>query len=289
MENLNLMKIKSICTKLFLLLTLLSLASACSSVTGTGRSQLNLVNDSEINQVASLQYRELIKDSPLSKDKKKTQMIKNVGARISKAAEQMLRDYNRPEEITDYKWEFNLIESDEVNAFCMPGGKVAFYTGILPVCETEAGVAAVMGHEVAHAIAKHGNERVSQQTVVSTAGTLLGIGLGIGGTSAVTADLVLTAYSVGSEFGVLLPFSRTHEAEADRIGMSLMAMAGYEPTEAISFWERMGKQSSSSSSYFFSTHPSEKQRVKNLNKYLEEAQSRYVPYQAVSGSKTKKK
>jgi predicted Zn-dependent protease len=280
---------KSIFTKLFLLLVLLSLASACSSVTGTGRSQLNLVSDSEINQMASLQYKELLQEAPLSKDKQKTQMIKNVGARISKAAEQMLRDYNRPEEIADYKWEFNLIESDEVNAFCMPGGKVAFYTGILPICETEAGVAAVMGHEVAHAIAKHGNERVSQQTLASTAGSLLSIGLGIGGASSVTADLVLTAYSVGSQYGVLLPFSRTHEAEADRIGMSLMAMAGYEPTEAISFWERMGKKSSGSTPFFFSTHPSDKQRVKNLNKYLEEAQTRYVPYKAVSGKKAKKK
>ncbi|MDR1297384.1 MAG: M48 family metallopeptidase [Deltaproteobacteria bacterium] len=251
---------------------------ACSPVVGTGRSQLNLVDDAELNQSAALQYTELIKDSHLSSNREQTRMIRRVGDRISRAARELMASEGRAAEVEAYKWEFNLIESDEVNAFCMPGGKVAFYTGILPVCQTEAGVAAVMGHEVAHALARHGNERVSQQMMTSIGASLLSIGLGVGGVSGGTSDLVMTAFSVGSTYGVLLPFSRSHEAEADRIGMSLMSMAGYEPQEAVNLWERMAENSGGKSPPFFmSTHPSDQQRIKNLQSYLPEAQQRFKP------------
>ncbi|MDR0355775.1 MAG: M48 family metallopeptidase [Deltaproteobacteria bacterium] len=261
-----------------LLLLLCFFVSACTTVAGTGRSQLNLVNDSELNQAASLQYSQLIKESHLSSDRTKTRMIRRVGDRISRAAKQFMEAEGRGAEIANYKWEFNLIDSDEVNAFCMPGGKVAFYTGILPICQDEAGVAAVMGHEVAHALAKHGNERVSQQMMTSLGANLLGIGLSIGGTSALTSDLVMTAFSVGSTYGVLLPFSRSHESEADRIGMSLMAMAGYNPQAAVDLWQRMDAQETGSGRPFFmSTHPSNKQRIKNLQSYMPEAEARFQP------------
>ncbi|MDR2301618.1 MAG: M48 family metallopeptidase [Deltaproteobacteria bacterium] len=258
-------------------LGLLCLLSGCTTVVGTGRSQLNMVSDDELNQAASLQYSQLIKGSHLSSDRQQTRMVKNVGARIAKAAERLMAAEGRQHEISGYKWEFNLIDSKEVNAFCMPGGKVAFYTGIMPICQDEAGVAAVMGHEVAHALAKHGNERVSQQMMVGIGANLLGIGLGIGGVSSGAADLIMTAYSVGSQFGVMLPYSRAHESEADRIGMTLMAMAGYDPHQAVELWKRMASSGGSSPPYFLSTHPSNQQRIQGLEKYMPEAMEYYQP------------
>ncbi|MDR1677458.1 MAG: M48 family metallopeptidase [Deltaproteobacteria bacterium] len=264
--------------KSFLLIACLTfLLAGCTSVVGTGRSQLNLVSDSELNQAASLQYSNLLKESHLSSNRKQTKMVKDVGARIARAAKEYMAAEGRSDEIASYKWEFNLIDSEDVNAFCMPGGKVAFYTGIMPICQDEAGVAAVMGHEVAHALAKHGNERVSQQMMANIGANLLGLGLSLGGATAGTSNLLMTAYSVGSQFGVLLPYSRSHEAEADRIGMSLMALAGYNPTEAVALWKRMDAKGGSSPPYFLSTHPSNKQRIQGLEKYLPEAQSKFRP------------
>jgi predicted Zn-dependent protease len=257
-------------------LALVWLISACAPVAGTGRSQLSLVSDSELNQTAALQYRKLIAESKLSSDRAASAMIKRVGAKISEAARELMASYGRESEIAGYQWEFNLIDSKEVNAFCMPGGKVAFYTGILPVCKDESGVAAVMGHEVAHALARHAAERVSQQTVANLGGALLGIGLSMGGVSSGTSDLVMGAFALGSQYGVLLPYSRAHEAEADRIGMSLMAMAGYDPHAAVDLWRRMAQSSGRSSTPFFmSTHPTDSQRITNLEKYLPEAMERY--------------
>jgi predicted Zn-dependent protease len=272
MQSIN--RFKSI----LLVLALACLLAGCASVVGTGRSQLNLVSDDELNQASSLQYSQLLQESHLSSNRQQTRMVKNVGAKISQAARQLMASEGREAEIDAYKWEFNLIDSEEVNAFCMPGGKVAFYTGIMPICETEAGVAAVMGHEVAHALARHGNERVSQQMMTNIGANLLGLGLSIGGASGATADLVMTAYGVGSQFGILLPYSRSHEAEADRIGMSLMAMAGYDPQEAVNLWRRMdAKSGGSSPPYFLSTHPSNEQRIKNLESYMPEAMEKYRP------------
>ena len=257
-------------------MALLWLMSACAPVAGTGRSQLSLVNDAELNQAAALQYSQLMRESKLSTDRAQSAMIKKVGARISKAAKELMASYGRESEIANYQWEFNLIDSKEVNAFCMPGGKVAFYTGILPVCQDEAGVAAVMGHEVAHALARHAAERVSQQTLTSIGGALLGIGLSLGGVSSGASELAMTAFNIGSQYGVLLPYSRAHEAEADRIGMSLMAMAGYDPQAAIDLWRRMAQQSGRGGTpYFMSTHPTDQQRISNLQKYLPEAQARF--------------
>jgi predicted Zn-dependent protease len=250
--------------------------SACAPVAGTGRSQLSLVDDSELNQTAALQYRQLIQESRLSTDRQSSAMLKKVGARISEAARELMASYGRESEIANYQWEFNLIDSDEVNAFCMPGGKVAFYTGILPICQDEAGVAAVMGHEVAHALARHAAERVSQQMMANIGQSLLGLGLSIGGASSGAANVAMSAFAIGSQYGVLLPYSRAHESEADRIGMSLMAMAGYEPQNAVELWRRMSQMSGRGSTPFFmSTHPTDQQRISNLEKYLPEAQGRF--------------
>jgi len=247
---------------------------ACAVVPGTGRSQLSLVDDAELNAMANQQYSQMIQTGPLSKDQKNTALVKKVGGKISKAAETYLREHGLENEISTYKWEFNLIESDQVNAFCMPGGKVAFYTGILPYCKGENGIATIMGHEVAHAIAHHSRERASQQMMTSLGGAALSVGLGVGGASSLTSDIAMAAYGLGSEVGVLLPFSRAHESEADRIGLSLMAMSGYNPSEAIAFWERMAAAGGKSGANFLSTHPSDEKRIADIKRYLPEAQAR---------------
>lgn len=249
--------------------------TACATVPGTGRSQLSLVSDRELSAMAAQQYAQMIKEGPLSTNKRDTAMIKKVGANISRAAETFLRENGLAAEIAGYHWEFNLIEADEVNAFCMPGGKVAFYTGILPYTKDETGVAVIMGHEVAHAIAHHGRERASQQTVASLGGTLLNLGLAMGEASALTSQAAMAAYGLGSQVGVLLPFSRAHESEADRIGLTLMALAGYNPAAAVDFWRRMSENDGPSGPEFLSTHPSDQTRVAEIQKYLPEAASRY--------------
>ncbi|MGL4208486.1 MAG: M48 family metallopeptidase, partial [Candidatus Adiutrix sp.] len=195
-------------SKILLILSVLLFViftSACASVPGTGRSQLSLVKSSELNAMANTQYSQIIKKGPLSTNRQDTAMIKNVGAKISKAAEEYLREHGLAADIPNYNWEFNLIESEAVNAFCMPGGKVVFYTGILAYTKHEAGVAAVMGHEVAHAIAQHSRERASQQMMTNVGATILNIGLGVGGTNPLTAEMAMAAYGAGSQVGILLP------------------------------------------------------------------------------------
>ena len=259
---------------LVLMVAVVALA-ACATVPGTGRSQLSLVGDSELNAMASSQYRQMVQKGPLSTNQNDTAMIKRVGSKISRAAEQYLKDHGLANEISSYNWEFNLIESKDANAFCMPGGKVAFYTGILPYCQGENGVAVIMGHEVAHAIAHHSRERASQQLMTNVGGTLLSVGLGVGGASSLTSDVAMAAYGLGSQVGILLPYSRAHESEADRIGLYLMAMAGYNPQAAVGLWERMAAGSGKGDSDFLSTHPSDQRRIADIKKYLPEAEAIY--------------
>ena len=248
--------------------------SACAAVPGTGRRQLSLADEKQLSALAAQQYAALIKQGPLSTNQKDTAMIRKVGGNISRAAETFLRSQGLASEIANYKWEFNLIESDEPNAFCMPGGKVAFYTGILAYTRNEAGVAVVMGHEVAHAIAHHSREQASQQALANLGGQLLDLGLALGGASGLAGQAATTAYGVGSQVGVLLPFSRAHESEADRIGLTLMALAGYDPAEAVPFWRRMSEsQGGGGGSDFLSTHPSDQRRVADIEKYIPEARA----------------
>ncbi|MDR2141047.1 MAG: M48 family metallopeptidase [Deltaproteobacteria bacterium] len=262
-----------------LALGLLCLASACAHVVGTQRSQLSLVPESELLPLAAREYQRILAQEKISTDSQKTQMVKRVGARIQLAAEKYLTMFGRSSEKYYYHWEFNLLDSPKVNAFCLPGGKVAVYEGILPIAQNEAGLATVMAHEVAHALAHHGSERMSQNLLRNLGGQALDIGLSSRGVSSGTARAFLTAYGLGSQFGILFPFSRTQEAEADRIGLSLMAMAGYEPEEALKFWGRMGQasQRSRATAEFLSTHPSDQSRIANLKAFLGEAKSRFVP------------
>jgi predicted Zn-dependent protease len=248
---------------------------SCSTVPITGRKQLSLVPESEMQSMSYQQYDQFLKENKLSTDSEKTAMVKRVGARIQGAVEEYMRANNMSSQLEGYRWEFNLVESDELNAWCMPGGKVVFYTGILPVCKDESGIAVVMGHEVAHAVAKHGSERMSQGLVAQGLGTALAVALE--DQPAQTQQLWMTAFGVGAQYGALLPFSRQQESEADHLGLVFMAMAGYDPHVAVPFWQRMSQGGGGKPPEFMSTHPSDETRIANLNKLMPTAMKYYQP------------
>ena len=246
----------------------------CKTVPLTGRKSLSLISSSEINTMSFQQYNDLKRTSNLSKDATKTNLVKKVGTRIQNAIELYLRANGQADLLNGFEWEYILIESPEVNAFCMPGGKVAFYTGILPYCQDEAGIAVVMGHEIAHAIAEHGNERMSQSLLQQMGGIALSAALTE--KPAQTQALFMQAYGVGSSVGVMLPFSRKHESEADELGLYFMAMAGYDPQKAPAFWTRMSQSGGQKPPEFLSTHPSDQSRINHLNEVMPKAMDYYV-------------
>ena len=250
--------------------------SACSTVPITGRQQLNIVPMSSMLSMSFQQYDQFLREHPLSTDAEKTAMVKRVGENISKAVERYLIDNNLSAEVKNYSWEFNLVESEEINAWCMPGGKVVFYTGILPLTRDESGLAVVMGHEIAHAVAKHGNERMSQGLLAQTGGVALSEALR--SKPAATQQLWMAVYGVGAQVGLILPYSRLHESEADRLGLIFMAMAGYDPNAAVGFWQRMAAQKGGASPpEFLSTHPSDQKRIESIRSLIPEAMQYYKP------------
>jgi predicted Zn-dependent protease len=259
--------------------TLLALVGACmlvwscSKVPITGRNQLNLVSESEMQSMSYQQYDQFLKENKLSTDANKTALVKRVGSRIQGAVERYMNANKQGDLLAGYKWEFNLIENKEVNAWCMPGGKVVVYTGLLPVAQDESGLAVVMGHEIAHAVARHGSERMSQGLVAQGLGTALSVA--VAKEPETTQQLWMTAFGVGAQFGALLPFSRTQESEADRLGLVFMSMAGYDPHAALPFWERMAAGGGGKPPEFMSTHPSDETRIANLKKYMPEAMKYY--------------
>jgi len=259
----------------FILLPILFLfLCSCSSVPISNRKQLALIPSSQINSMSFNSYKEFLSSNKLSSDREKTRMVKRVGRNIQKAVEEYFAQNNMSHKISGYEWEFNLIEEDTVNAWCMPGGKVVVYTGILPITRDEAGLAVVMGHEVAHAIANHGNERMSQGLIVQMGGVALSKALEEKPEE--TKTLFLSSFGLGSQVGVLLPFSRLHESEADHLGLIFMAMAGYDPREAADFWQRMADMKSGGSPpEFLSTHPSDQTRINNIKALLPEAMEYY--------------
>jgi predicted Zn-dependent protease len=248
-------------------------ALSCSSVPITGRSQLSLVSDSEMMSMSYQEYDKFLKSNKLSTDKQATEMVRRVGGRIEKAVETYFAQKDMSKQLDGYKWEFNLVESKEINAWCMPGGKVVVYTGILPVTKTEAGLAVVMGHEIAHAVARHGAERMSQEMLAQLGAVALDAALA--SKSAETKNVWMSAYGVGAQYGALLPYSRKHESEADQLGLYFMAMAGYDPNEAVTFWSRMAQTGGSSPPEFLSTHPANDTRINDLKKLVPEAMKYY--------------
>jgi len=250
-------------------------ACSCSTVALTGRQQLNLVPDSEMLSTSTQQYDQFMKENQVSTDAAQTQRVKRVGGHIQAAVEEYARQNNRTKDLDGYAWEFNLIESKEINAWCMPGGKVVVYSGIMPVCQDDNGLAVVMGHEVAHAVAKHGNERMSQGLLVQMGGTALQAALH--SKPAETQQLWMTAFGAGAQYGVVLPFGRSQESEADHLGLIFMSMAGYDPHHAVEFWQRMSAATGSGDKppEFMSTHPSDDKRIAAIQNELPEALKYY--------------
>ena len=243
---------------------------SCNTNPFTGKKTLALVPNSEILPMSFQQYKEFLSEHQVINNTADAKMIKMVGRKISMAAKRYLTANGYAEYLKDYRWEYNLVKDPAVNAWCMPGGKIVFYTGILPITEGEAGVAAVMGHEVAHALANHGQQRMS-------ASQLQAIGA-VAGNIAFMDDpknqkIFNSAYGVGSHVGVMLPFSRGHETEADKIGLTLMAIAGYEPLEAANLWIRMKKAGGQAPPEFLSTHPSNQTRIDNIKSWVPEAKA----------------
>jgi predicted Zn-dependent protease len=239
----------------------------------TQRQALHIVPDSELLALSFQQYDQVLRGSQLSRDWEKVSMVRRVGGRIARASEAFLKDAGQQHRIRGLKWEFNLIEDDSVaNAWAMPGGKVAVYTGIFPFTRDENGLAVVLGHEVAHALADHGNERMSQALLANMGGMALSVALSKRPQR--TQQLFMAAFGVGASLGLLLPYSRLHETEADRMGLMLMARAGYDPRAAVPFWQRMSRQGGARPPQFLSTHPAPSTRIANLKAAVPEA----LPY-----------
>lgn len=256
-----------------LAIAVLLFANACSTVPLTGRSRLSFVSETEMQSAAAQSYNALLKDSKTNVlNNADATRVKRIGQQIASAVTKYMNANGYAEQIKGFNWEFNLIQSNEVNAWCMPGGKVAVYTGILPVTKDDAGLATVMGHEIAHAIAQHSSERASKAAVAELGGSLLGAA--VGNQSAAVQTGINQAYGLGAQAGVLLPNSRKQELEADHLGLIFMSMAGYNPSTAVSFWQRMASASSGASKppEWMSTHPADNTRINEIKKLLPEAQ-----------------
>jgi len=250
------------------------LIMACSTVPVTGRQQFNIIPNSTMLSMSYQQYGEFLQTHPRSTNRAQTNMVKRVGRRIQRSVEEYFAQKNMSKELRGYEWEFNLVESPDVNAWCMPGGKVVFYTGILPITKNEPGLAVVMGHEIAHAIAEHGSERMSHGLVTQMGG--LALAKALEEKPQRTRQLWMTAFGVGAQVGVLLPYSRLHESEADQLGLIFMAMAGYDPNEAVWFWRRMADaKGGAAPPEFLSTHPSDESRIQAIKKAIPEAMKYY--------------
>ncbi len=254
-------------------MTVVLAVASCARVPVTGRRQLKLLPESELVAMSLTTYQQFLSENTIVKNTLDATKIQTVVKRISTAVENYLKSGKHADRVEGYTWEFNLVNDPTVNAWCMPGGKVVFYTGILPYCKDEEGIAVVMGHEIAHAIARHGNERMSQGLAQQLGGIALAVA--ISDKPQETQQLFALAYGLGSQLGVMLPFSRKHESEADQLGLYFMAMAGYNPEAAPAFWQRMEK---SSVPEFLSTHPSAVTRTAQLQGWMPKAMEYYKSY-----------
>jgi predicted Zn-dependent protease len=258
--------------KYFLIIVIL--AFGCTRNPITKRTSLHLISDKKLQSSSDKSYKKYIAKSKISTDSINAEMVKKVGKRLSSVVETYLRSRHRGEEANQFKWEFNLVQDSLVNAWCMPGGKVVVYSGILPVTQDENGMAVVLGHEISHAVAKHSNRTLSQKKLLQVGG--LALQIVTLGKSSLIQGLTSTAYNAGTSVGLLLPFNRKDEYEADRMGMIFMAMAGYDPHNAISFWQRMdAKTKDSQRKQYLSTHPGHANRISKLKEELPEAMKYY--------------
>jgi predicted Zn-dependent protease len=254
-------------------------AVACSRNALSNKNQFKLFKESDLQTMSTEQYQQFLSSSKIvsGTTNRDAEMVRRVGVRITKAVEAYYNDVlKKPNALAGFKWEYNLVDNKEVNAWCMPGGKIVVYTGLLPISQNEAALAVVMGHEVSHALLQHGNERMSAQLGTEVVGT--GLQVALSSKPVETQNAFLTAFGVGSQVGLLLPFSRNQESDADEWGLKFAAMAGYNPEEAISLWERMEKAGSGQKPpEFLSTHPSEGKRIEHLKQVMPDAMKLYKP------------
>ena len=259
---------------LFAIIAASLIYQACSVVPLTGRKQLNLLPESEMISMSLTSYTDFMKVNPASSDKKNADIVKGVGSDISAAVIKYFADNNLSDRLSGYQWEFNLVKNDSTpNAWCMPGGKVVVYSGLLPYTKDKNGLAVVISHEIAHAVARHGNERMSQELLAQYGSVALNEI--IKQKPEQTKTIFNSAYGLGSQFGVMLPFSRDHELEADKLGLIFMAMAGYDPQTAVAFWERMSSMGGQKPPEFMSTHPSDASRINKIKAAMPEALKYY--------------
>lgn len=256
-----------------IIIFLLFFAVSCTVVPFTGRKQLTAIPSSQMVTLSADSYAQVLSDNKLSQNQNYVASVRRVGSRLSAAVEKYMKDNGMESNLKDYNWQYNVLVSKELNAWCMPGGQIAFYEGIFPVCQDDNGIAVVMGHEIAHAIAQHGNERMSQQLAIQMSGVALSEALHT--QKETTQQLALLAFGVGSKLGVELPYSRTHESEADELGLYFMAMAGYDPRSAPAFWERMQAEGKTRMPEFLSTHPDPAARIRAMNKHMAKALTYY--------------
>ena len=263
--------------KIFLFSAMVAmLLSGCSKVPISGRNQLNLVSDSEVLQASLASYKDFMGKATKSTQTVKSEQVTRVGRKIAAATEAYLNANGMSDQVKNFAWEFNLVKDSQINAFCMPGGKIVVYEGIMNLVSSDDELAVVLGHEVAHAVAKHSNERMSQQKALEYGGAILGAITQ--GASQSTQSLANTVFGLGANYGVMLPFSRKHETEADNMGLVLMTMAGYNPDCALSFWQKMSASGSNSKMEILSTHPSDATRIANLQKQIPIVKQKYAAY-----------
>lgn len=258
--------------KILLNVGVIAVIVSCATNPFTGKKTMAFVSNDQLFPAAFAQYSQVLNENKVITGTSDADMITRVGQRIAVAAERWLNANGYQGYLDDYKWEYKLIESEQVNAWCMPGGKIAFYTGILPIAQNETGVASIMGHEVAHALANHGQQRMSSGILQQAGG--VAVAVATGNESPEKQQMWMQAYGLGSSIGGVLPFSRGHETEADKIGLYLMAMAGYNPDEAAELWKRMKANSGGQASpEFLSTHPSNDTRIQNLQALAPDAKA----------------
>ncbi len=249
--------------------------NACQKNAVTGKRSLSLIPESEMIAMSTTQYAQFLSEHPpLPESDSRVQLVKRCGTKIQKAVEQFYTDKRATNDLAGFDWKFNVVDENTVNAWCMPGGKVVVYTGLLPVTLDEQSLAVVMGHEIAHAIARHGNQRMSEGLMVQFGGAVLSVAMSQ--KPAVTQKIFNQAYGVTTGLGTL-KYSRSHESEADKMGLIFAAMAGYNPEVAIAFWERMSAGGGQKPPELLSTHPSDETRIRDLKAFMPEAKKYYKP------------
>ncbi|HCE47481.1 MAG TPA: peptidase M48 family protein [Prevotellaceae bacterium] len=264
----------------FMLFAAAMLLYGCSSVPITGRKQLTLVSDAEVLSSSLSQYKGYMEKASISGNKTQSEMVTRVGKAIAAATETYLRNNGMSAEVANFSWEFNLVNNSELNAFCMPGGKIVVYEGLMKIISSDDELAVVLGHEVAHAVAKHSNERMSQQILTQYGSNILNSALS--NKSAAVQSVAGQVFGLGAQYGVMLPFSRKQESEADYMGLVLMSMAGYDPDVAIGFWQKMSASGSSSVPEFMSSHPSDATRIANIRKNVSKIKAAYYKPKAAA-------